>query len=100
MVEAKYLCFPICCIFIILWSCINIGFKNIPPLEWLIPVKTMCNLHCWIQLSPIFQKHGTQIFDLTWPLSDVIGGMKGNPEVTPQKKVRLPNVCVPILAKQ
>ena len=36
---------------------------------------------------------------LTWPLSDVIVGMKGNMEVT-QKKALLPNVCVPILATQ
>ena len=67
MVEAKYLCFPIFCIFTTPWSYINIGFKNIPPLKCLILVKTTRNLHCWIQLSPVFQNaRGTGIFDLTF----------------------------------
>ena len=43
------------CTFIIPWSYLDIGFKNTLPLKCLIPVKTMCNLHCWIQLSPVFQ---------------------------------------------
>ena len=35
---------------------------------------------------------------LTWPLSHIIVGIKGNPEVI-QKKILLPNVCVPTSVK-
>ena len=62
-------------------------------------VKNNMNFTLLIQLSPFFLKHPAAHKYLTWPLSDVIVGMKGNPEVT-QKKIILPNVCVPILAKQ
>ena len=37
----------------------------------------MCNLHCLIQFSAVFQNKY-----LTWPLSDAIAGKKDNPEAT------------------
>ena len=65
-IKDPYLCFPIFCICSIPWSNINIGFKNIPPLKCLIPVKTTCNLHCWIQIVPVFQ-HFPRHTNI-WPL--------------------------------
>ena len=61
--------------------------------------KTTYNLHCWFQLSLVFQDipQHTNIWPDLWvtPFLE----FKGNPEVT-QKKILLPNACVPILAKQ
>ena len=70
MVEAKYLCFPIFCIFTTPWSYINIGFKNIPPLKCLIPVKTTYKSYiAKFSFHPFFKKsHGKEIFDLTFEL--------------------------------
>ena len=55
MVEVKYLCFPIFCIFTIPSSYINIGFKNIPP------VKSTQMLYFWV----LFQKNNCEKSD--WP---------------------------------
>ena len=35
-----------------IWTLVS---KNITPLKCIILVITMCNLHCWIQISPVFQ---------------------------------------------
>ena len=71
MVEAKYPCFPIFCIFTIPWSYFNIGFKDISPLNCLIPVKTTCNFYWWIQLLPVFQNvpRHTNIWPDLWVTS-------------------------------
>ena len=61
---SKNLCFSISCIVTTPWTYINIAFKMIQLLECLIPVKTTCNFHCWIQLSSVFPSRGTGIFDL------------------------------------
>ena len=96
---SKISVFQFFCIFTTPWSYINIGFKIIQLLKCLIPVKTTCNLHCWIQLSPVFQNgpQHTNIWPDLWVTS--FFEFKGNVEVT-QKKILLPNVFVPILAKR
>ena len=87
MVGAKYHCFPIFCIFTTgtPWSYINIGFKNIPLVKCLIPVKTTCtvtyiaefSLHSFFKTA-----RGTRIFDLTFAIATSFLEFKGNQEVT------------------
>ena len=65
--------------------------------KMLMQVKTMCNLHCWNQLSPIFQNVMPHMNIWPDPWVTSLLEWKRTRKLS-RNKILLPNVRVPILA--